>query len=139
MKLKCMTMKQVSTESWRWIISLILAFSFVACFSVPTHAKNLHRESWYQQRWCQDKGVTEYVLPDRTRVDCLTETHAVEFDFGKKWAEAIGQALYYSLQTGKRGGVGLILEKPSDRKYWIRLNTVIEHYGLPIDAWEVRP
>jgi len=29
-------------------------------------------------------------LPDKTRIDCLTTTHAVEHDFGSKWAEAIG-------------------------------------------------
>jgi len=30
----------------------------------------------------------------------------------------------------------LILEKKSDYKYWIRLNTIIEHFGLPIDTWK---
>ncbi len=65
------------------------------------------------------------VLPDHTRCDCLTRTHAIEFDFGNNWAEAIGQSLYYSIQTGKKAGIALILEKPSDYKYWIRLNTVI--------------
>jgi hypothetical protein len=63
----------------------------------------------------------------------------VEFDFGTKWAEAIGQSLYYSLQTGKRAGIGLIIEAPTDRKYWIRLNTTIDHFKLPIDTWEVSP
>lgn len=58
-------------------------------------------------------------------------------DFGPKWAEAIGQALYYSLQTGKRAGVALILEKPKDHKYWIRLNSTIQHFGLPIDTWKM--
>jgi hypothetical protein len=74
-------------------------------------------------------------LPDKTRCDCLTSTHAIEFDLGNKWAESIGQALYYSIQTGKRAGVVLILEKQKDYKYWIRLNTIIDHYGLPIDTW----
>ena len=78
------------------------------------------------------------VLPDQTRCDCLTQTHAIEFDFGTKWAEAIGQSLYYSFQTGKKAGVVLILEKGSDRKYWIRLNSVIQHYKLPIDTWETK-
>lgn len=75
-------------------------------------------------------------MPDRTRVDCLTDTHAIEFDFGTKWAESIGQSLYYGLQTGKKPGVVLILEKPTDMKYWIRLNSAITHYGIPIDTWK---
>jgi len=102
-------------------------------------AKNLHYEKWYQERWCAGKGQTEVVLIDKTRCDCLTDTHAVEFDFGKKWAEAIGQSLYYSLQTGKRAGVALILESNKDLKYWIRLNSTIQHFNLPIDTWQIRP
>ena len=82
-------------------------------------------------------GQAEVVLEDKTRADCITGTHAIEFDFGKKWAESLGQALYYSLQTGKRAGIVLILEEPKDRKYFIRLNSTIQHFGLPIDAWEV--
>ncbi len=66
--------------------------------------------------------------------DCM-----VEFDFGNKWAEAIGQSLYYSIQTGKKAGIALILEKPNDYKYWIRLNTVIDRNNLKIDTWQVKP
>lgn len=76
-------------------------------------------------------------MPDGTRCDCLTETHAVEFDFGEKWSEAIGQSLYYSLQTGKKAGIVLIIETIKDRKYWIRLNTTIDQFKLPIDTWAV--
>jgi len=82
---------------------------------------------------------SEVILPDKTRCDCLTEKHAIEFDFGAKWAESIGQVLYYSIQTGKRAGVVLILEKPDDYKYWIRLNRVIDHFGLAIDTWKTGP
>ena len=79
----------------------------------------------------------EVVLPDKTRCDCVTDTHAIEFDFGNKWTEAVGQSLYYSLQPGKKAGVVLILENVKDRKYWIRLKTTIEHFNLPIDTWAV--
>jgi hypothetical protein len=67
----------------------------------------------------------------------LTQSHAIEFDFASKWAEARGQSLYYSLQTGKRAGIVLILEKSKDYRYWIRLNTTIEHFNLPIDTWKM--
>jgi hypothetical protein len=60
-------------------------------------------------------------------------------NFGNNWAEAIGQSLYYSIQTGKRAGIVLILEKPSDYKYWVRLNTVIDENNLKIDTWQVKP
>ena len=67
----------------------------------------------------------------------VTATHAVEFDFGPKWTEAVGQGIYYSIQTGKKAGIVLILENKKDRKYWIRLNTTVEHFNLPIDIWTV--
>ena len=96
-------------------------------------------EKWYQARWCEaNGGKAEVVLPDRTRCDCLTTTHAIEFDFGNKWTEAVGQSLYYAIQTGKRAGIVLIIEHEKDRKYWIRFNTVIRHYGVPIDVWEMQ-
>ena len=104
----------------------------------PALAKRLHPEKFYQQQWCQQQGgQVEVVLPDKTRCDCLTNSHAIEFDFGDKWAEAIGQALYYAIQTGKRAGIVLILESLNDRKYWIRLNTTIQHFNLPIDTWKI--
>ncbi len=110
---------------------------FFLLTAVPGQAAHLHPERWYQERWCEaHNGRMEVVLADNTRCDCVTDTHAIEFDFGSKWAESIGQALYYGLQTGKRPGVVLILEKDSDRRYWIRLNTTIQHYDLPIDTWE---
>lgn len=74
-------------------------------------------------------------LSDRTRVDCLTDTHAIEYDWGAKWAEGIGQSLYYSLATGKRAGVVLILKRRKDYRYWLRLNSTIEHHRLPVDTW----
>jgi hypothetical protein len=76
-------------------------------------------------------------VPYATRCDCVTDTHAIEFDFGSNWAESIGQSAYYSLQTKKKPGLVLILETMKDRKYWIRLNTTIEHFNLPIDTWNV--
>jgi len=101
-------------------------------------AAHTHKEKYFQEEWCSEhNGQSEVVLPDKTRADCVTSTHAIEFDFGTKWAESLGQALYYSLQTGKRAGIVLILEGPNDRKYFLRLNSTIEHFKLPIDTWEI--
>ena len=58
-------------------------------------------------------------------------------DFGDHWSEAVGQSAYYAIQSGKKAGIVLILETMKDRKYWIRLNTTIEHFNLPIDTWSV--
>jgi hypothetical protein len=118
----------------------IVLILWMVIFIFPAYvlAKRDKPEKWYQQKWCEErKGQVEVVLPDGTRCDCVTDTHAIEFDFGNNWAEAIGQSAYYSLQTDKKAGIVLILETMKDRKYWIRLNTTIEHFNLPIDTWSI--
>ena len=113
-------------------------FAALALNAALAHAGQPER--LYQTAWCkQAKGQTEVVLSDRTRVDCLTSTHAVEFDFARKWSEAIGQSLGYAIETNKRAGIALIIENNSDYKYWIKLNSIIERYELPIDTWIIEP
>lgn len=120
-------------------ICRILPMLMLVVIISQASAKTEHPEKWYQEKWCtQNNGITEFRFPDKTRCDCLTDTHAVEFDFGRKWAEAIGQALYYGFQADKRAGIVLIIEQPSDQKYWIRLNSVIEYYKLPIETWIIK-
>lgn len=118
----------------------LIVLSLLCLVASSALAKQEHKERSYQKDWCSThQGKTEVVLPDKTRCDCITETHAIEFDFASKWAEAIGQSLYYSVQTGKRAGIVLIMEQDTDYKYWIRLNTVIREHGLAIDTWQMTP
>src|SRR5574344_3026450 len=88
------------------LIFLFISFQGVYAHDFP--------EAMYQHAWCSaHHGIEEYVNSDYTRVDCLTDSHAVEFDFAKKWAESIGQALHYQEMTGKKAKVVLILEQPN--------------------------
>jgi hypothetical protein len=73
-------------------------------------------ESYYVEQYCA--GQIEYVLQDRTRVDCLTEEYAIEFDWCNKWAEAIGQSLYYASLTGKKPKIVLICRDDEQRFYY---------------------
>ena len=77
------------------------------------------KEADYVKAYC--KGVIEYELPDKTRVDCLTDEYAIEFDWAKKWAESIGQSLYYSKITGKQPAVAIIIKSSKDMKYIERI------------------
>jgi len=116
-------------------ITLILAAATLLISTGSSAAKHLHHEKWYQEAWCGTAGgETEHRLSNRTRVDCLTETRAIEFDFGKKWAESIGQALHYGGKTVRQSGVVLIIEKEKDVRYWNRLVDTITENGLDIDA-----
>ena len=58
-------------------------------------------------------GVAEFRLQDGSRVDCLTDTQAIEHDWGKglKPYECIGQALYYAQETGREPMCVLIRPK----------------------------
>ena len=90
---------------------IILSIIFLSgSFSTAT-AGHKHPERYYQSQWCAEhNGIMEYRLDDGTRVDCLTETHAIEFDFAPKWAESIGQSLYYGAKTDKTPGIVIIIE-----------------------------
>lgn len=96
------------------ILLLIILFYNTSMYSAEASGKHKYSEAAYQYVWCKaHNGIEEYENSDKTRVDCLTKTHAVEFDFANKWAESIGQALHYSYMTGKKGKVVLILENPN--------------------------
>lgn len=97
--------------------------------------KHKHSESSYQHAWCSaHKGIEEYENKDFTRVDCLTEQNAVEFDFANKWAESIGQALHYAYMTGKKGKVVLILENPKKEMiYFKRVKKLGKIHGFDVE------
>lgn len=102
------------------------------------NAARTHPERYYQEAYgVKIGGEIEVRAPDGTRVDILTEKHAIEVDFGDKWAEAVGQSLYYALQFDRKAGILLILEEESDYRYLIRLNSVIKQFNLPIDVLEI--
>lgn len=104
-----------------------------------TPKTHIYYEKEYQNAWCRaNGGITEVILPDKTRVDCVTKTHAIEFDFTKKWAESIGQSLYYGQQLHKKAGIVLISENDqSDEKYIKRVKSVANCHN--IDLWIMTP
>lgn len=83
------------------------------------------------------EGLKEVVLTDRTRADCLTETHAIEYEFARKWKNSIGQALHYALKTGRQAGIVLIATSEKDMRYVSQLSDVILKNNLKIDVWVV--
>ena len=118
-------------------ISKLVTLILCCCLFLPLSAvaKHVHLEKEYQEHWCKaHHGIMEYELPDKTRVDCLS-AYATEFDFSYKVYEAIGQALYYSVMTGKPPAVVLIMENPNrsrEQKYLDRLNVVAKKHGITV-------
>ena len=126
-----------------FIISAIIATTVIAANAFEyayapngfKYVKHKHNEASYQHVWCSaNNGIEEYENKDFTRVDCLTETHAVEFDFANKWHESIGQALHYQLMTGKKAKVVLILEDPkSEMVYFNRVKNLGNIYNFDVE------
>jgi hypothetical protein len=61
-------------------------------------------------------GIKEYRLDDGTRVDLLLPKYAVEIDWEHKWAEGIGQSIYYGLKTNRAPLVILLAESSPDEE-----------------------
>ncbi len=113
-----------------FLISLLcFAFSNTKAATICQHS-----EKSYQYAWCSlNNGIEEYRNNDQTRIDCLTKTHAVEFDFAKKWAESVGQALYYGAITGKKAKVVLIINQPKEIMYLKRVEKLAKIYDFDFE------
>ena len=109
------------------ILSIIDNDNVIDNASKVTSNKKL-TEKDYVNMYCT--GIKEYVLADKTRVDCLTDEYAIEFDFAKKWAESIGQSLYYSKKTGKKPAVAIITDGEKDLKYIQRIKDTDEEIKI---------
>lgn len=96
----------------------------------------LASERDYQRDLCM--GMRQEVrLPNGSRADCLSTTHAIEVEFSEKWAEALGQSLSYAGSTGLRPGIFLLCrEKPQKcLGHRLRLEEAIAAWKLPVDVW----
>ena len=120
--------------------SFFILFVSLTSFGALAKPYKQPREHWYQEVWCKGMGgKVEHKLEDSRRVDCLTPNHAIEVEFARKWSEAVGQSLDYSMLTQRKAGIVLILQKQSEEVYWERLQQVIAHYNLPITVWKLGP
>jgi hypothetical protein len=55
----------------------------------------------------------------------------MEVDFAKKWAESIGQSLYYADMTQKQPAVGLIVGK-NDIRFLKRLEKIADKFDIKV-------
>ena len=126
-----MARKKYQNKTVHFIITFLLMATGIYYFGLSYVPQKLYEtqkmkpnqvEMYYENEWCTpDFGRKEVILWDMTRVDCMTKDYAIEFDFAKKWAEAIGQSLYYSKLTGKFPAIVLILTSPTDYRYVKRI------------------
>jgi hypothetical protein len=99
-------------------------------------------ERYYVDKYCE--GSKEVKLSDGTRCDCVTKTHAIEFEFAPKWAEAIGQAIHYARMLSAvpgheniKPGVTIICETLRDAAHVQKIRDNSNFYGLEITVWAI--
>lgn len=121
------------------LTALLISIVFSLYVFAQTPKNHKYFEKDYQRVWCNANcGSMEVILPDKARVDGVTKTHAIEFDFAPKWAESIGQALYYGRVLHKTPRIVLIIENAEkDQKYVNRVKAVAEIYGITL--WTMTP
>ncbi len=102
------------------------------CYPSPSDGETV----W--SRWLAERmgGVAEFVLPDRSRVDILTDTLAIEVDWVKKWPEAIGQSVFYGIVTERQPAVLLLLRgKSTESRYLERARQATNELRIPVFTW----
>ena len=106
-------------------------FWFILAFCIGFIPLNAQRsEADYSELINLELQGRREVTVTSGRVDILTDTHAFEVEWANKWKHAIGQALWYGLQTTTKPGIVLIMRDNNDYKYYIQLNTALEYAGL---------
>ena len=79
------------------------------------------------------RGVRlEVRLQDGTRCDIVTKTHAIEADYAKKWAQAIGQSLHYSELLGKKPGILILKRSDSEWRHLVRVARLCGKYDITL-------
>ncbi len=104
------------------VLSIILIL-----VSFFTHAQT---EAWYVTEIARHLDGQTEVKVENGRVDIVTRTHAIEVERASNWKHAIGQSLWYALQTNLSPGIVLLVLDAEDWKMGLRLNSTLQYAGL---------
>ena len=69
--------------------------------------------------------------------DLVTNTEAIEVDWCKKFYEAVGQALFYSIKLEKEPAIILLRKNEADQKYIDRCQLVCDKYQIKLYVEDV--
>jgi hypothetical protein len=117
----------------KYIIFLILMVP-VSCF-----ATGYQPSGEYKTKWCSDNGgKVDYVHEDdASKVACIRDRYVIDVAHVGKWKEAVGQALFFSVITGKKPGVALIVpDTTEDANNFKNLKLVAGKFNIRV--WEIK-
>lgn len=140
--LKIVTYRDSGCLGCLLLLTILVAFSALALLDelgLISAAVGGEREE--VTRIAEREGWQEEVVQwDRSRVDLLTPTHAIEVDWAYKWSEAIGQSLYYAALTGKQPGIILLTtNRHEEARFIYRCQTVCARHGIWLQVETVGP
>ena len=109
------------------------------------------------QRYCAGI-VQQFRMPDGTRADCISDTHAIEVEKSGLWFQALGYALWTrdiaeaenpaalrpqseQIHYRRKAGIVLVCLRPKEEgelctEHYAHLRRVIEEYHLPVTIWD---
>ncbi len=120
----------------RILLFLIFSISAVVIFKKEAGA---HDELVHQVALCSGMEMEIFIPESGTKVDCVSNTHAIEVDFSNKWAAAIGQSLHYASMLEKKPGIVLICKKTTTEKTCVKHSYLVEqslsHWNIEATMW----
>lgn len=85
-----------------------------------------------------DSIRVEVRLWDLTRVDMLTDDLAFEVDWAPKWAEGVGQALFYARMTEKRPALFILVKDLKKERHFLhRARIACDAGGVSLGIYDV--
>jgi hypothetical protein len=116
----------------------------LACLLVvglwPTASEAQSEREW-QRLYCRGMDLDVH-LATGGEVDCLSAEHAIEVEWTKHWAEAVGQSLYYAGDTGRKPGIILLCESTGYddaeglcRSHIYRLEIALKFVNSHVELW----
>lgn len=104
----------------------MISYLLAVCLLLDERAEALRLAPKYE-------AEVEVLLWDSTRVDLLSDTYAIEVDWSYKWAECIGQALYYAEVTGRKPACLLLVkDMGQESRFVYRCQTVCAKHGIKL-------
>lgn len=107
----------------------IIGVLFMAPFFLFAQKNHLQEQDYSDYIQQLIGGEREYHVYGG-RVDLVTEDFAFEIERAKNWKEAIGQSLWYALQTKLKPGIILIRENAKEYRYFQMLNSTLQFSEL---------
>ena len=124
---------------------IALALALLLPLEGKTAQNDNKDEDDYAKEWCSEHdGQFEWLLDDKSKVDCLTDTHVVEFKRASDWSEipkGIGQVIHYIQRIGlnRQPGIVLIVEDGTGCTNLSRLGKTLEGVSVKGSPVELLP